>query len=339
MYRETKEASAELLRLILQRMGGQPAAFTPPTYAIWYEFLAGINMPLRSAMEKRLEGGGEITTELAQELFDRYVSESNPEAQKAFRENMNRLLENLGKFAELTGNETERFSAGLKAQGDKLSQELNPAALEAMIREIGQDTQAMRGSVQSLQGKLEESKGEVEKLQQELQSAKSEALTDPMTKVFNRRGFEAQMKQLAANPETRDKRVSFLMLDIDFFKKINDTYGHLFGDRVICGIAAALTAQVKGQDSVARLGGEEFAVILPDTPVKGAFAVAEHIRERIEKSKIRRLDRQESIGGVTISIGIAECAIGDDWNAALSKADEALYVSKKQGRNRTTISS
>ncbi|TAN77010.1 MAG: diguanylate cyclase [Gallionella sp.] len=336
-YTQDKAASAEILRLALQKMPGHPAAFVPPTYAVWYEFLTGINPSLSEAMNKLLNGNELLTTEAAQELFNRYISEGDPGAQDAFRQDMQKLLDNLVKFAESTGSETDRFSASLQKYGENLSNKLDDPMLKNLVSEIVQDTQTMRGSVESLQGKLHESKSEVEKLQQELQNARSEALIDPLTGVFNRRGFEAQMKKLTSDPELRDKRVSFLMLDIDFFKKVNDTYGHLFGDKVIRGIATVLTSQVKGQDSVARMGGEEFAVILPDTPTKGAYAIAEHIRQSIERSRIRRLDKQEDVKGITISIGIADCDICGDWADAMSKADEALYASKTQGRNRTTL--
>jgi len=336
-YAQDKAASAEILRLILQKMAAHPAAFIPQTYAVWYEFLTGINPSLNEAMNQLLNGKEQLTSEVVQELFDRHISEGNPEAQNAFRQNMQKVLDNLSQLAESTGIETGRFSAGLQKYGETLTGKLDAPMLQSLVSEIMQDTQTMHHSVETLQGKLHESKGEVEKLQQELLNARSEALMDPLTGVFNRRGFEAQMKNLAANADLQGKKVSFLMLDIDFFKKVNDTYGHLFGDKVIRGIAEALKAKVKGQDSVARMGGEEFAVILPDTPLQGAYAVAEHIRQVIEKGKIRRLDKAETVEGITISIGIANCDICGDWTDALRKADEALYASKTQGRNRTTL--
>jgi diguanylate cyclase len=337
IYKQEREVSAEILRLILQRMGEQPAAFTPHAYAVWYEHLAGINQPLTGALSAVLDGSAKLTTEMAQALFESHIADGNDDAQNIFRRNMHRVLENLSKFTEITGLETDRFGTDLQKYGDTLTRNLDEPALQNVINEISRDTRNMRKSVSALQGKLQESKHEVEKLQRELENAKTEALVDPMTHVLNRRGLDAQLKKLAANPDLQGKRVSFLMLDIDFFKKVNDHYGHVFGDRVICGVAAVLTAQVKGQDTVARLGGEEFAVILPDTPTRGAFAVAENIRQRIEQSKIRRLDKQEFVGGVTISIGVAECAIGDDFTTAMTRADEALYVSKEAGRNRTTV--
>lgn len=336
-YTQDKAASAEILRLILQKAAAHPASFTPPAYAVWYEFLTSINPPLSAAMNNLLSGNEQITSEVAQELFDRHISESNPEAQKTFRLNMQRVLNNLTQFAETTSDETGRFSDGLQKYGEKLTSKLDTPMLQDMVSEIMQDTRTMRNSVDALQGKLHDSKSEIEKLQQELQNARSEALIDPLTGVFNRRGFELQIKKNAANTDLRGKKIVFMMLDIDFFKKVNDTYGHLFGDKVIRAIAEVLKAKVKGQDSVARLGGEEFAVLLPDTSLQGAYAVAEHIRTGVERGKIRRLDKQESVEGITISIGIADCDMHDDWTDAVNKADKALYISKKQGRNRTTL--
>lgn len=336
-YRQDREASAEILRLVLQKMGGQPAAFTPHAYAVWYEHLAGINPPLSEALGKVLDGEAKLSNELAQALFEAYVTTGNAEAQRVFRQNVHSVLDNLAQFTEATGQETDRFSADLQKYGETLTRTLDEPALKDMISEISRDTRSMRKSVTSLQGKLQESRSEVERLQRELQNARTEALIDPMTQVLNRRGFDALLQKLAADPDLAGKRVSFLMLDIDFFKKVNDRYGHLFGDRVICAIAAALKAQVKGQDSVARLGGEEFAVVLPDTPLGGAYAVAERIRSRVEQGRIRCLDNQEYVGGVTVSLGVAGCAIDGDFTAAMARADEALYASKEAGRNRTTV--
>lgn len=335
-YTQDKAASAEVVRLVLQKMPAHPAAFNPMTYAVWYEFITGINPPLNKSLNEMLGSGQPLTDEAIYSLYCRHVADGNPEEQ-AFRISMQELLDNLARFAEVTDDEAGKYNAELKKHGESLNQGLDAEALKELVGEISQETQTMRSSVESLQGKLHESKSEVERLQQELSSARSEALIDPLTGVFNRRGFDAQMTNLAANSKASGKCISILMLDIDLFKKINDAYGHLFGDKVIRLVAETLKAQVKGQDSVARLGGEEFAVILPDTSVQGAQSVAEHIRQTIEKGKIRRLDKDESVGGITISIGIADCQPGGDWLEALGHADEALYASKQGGRNRSTI--
>ncbi|MFY9476305.1 MAG: GGDEF domain-containing protein, partial [Aquabacterium sp.] len=253
------------------------------------------------------------------------------------QKNFKQLLSKLAGFTAETDKQALDFDTNLQSYGESLKQNLDPAMLETLIGNMSGDTDKMRGSMQNLKDELASSKQEVEKLHQELESARGEALTDPLTGILNRRGFEAEAKKCFDNKETLKLGMSLLMVDIDHFKKVNDTYGHLFGDKVITAIASALKSKVKGQDIVARLGGEEFAVLLPETNLAGAQSVAENIRRSIEASKIRRHDDQAPIGGITISIGIAIYEKDANLVELLDQADKALYVSKESGRNRTSV--
>jgi diguanylate cyclase len=127
------------------------------------------------------------------------------------------------------------------------------------------------------------------------------------------------------------------MIDIDHFKQVNDTHGHLVGDKVIRFIATQLSKNVKGRDIVARIGGEEFAILLPSTQLENARILAESIRTKIEKSQLKRVDNSKSLGSITISIG-ATCYIrGETTNEFYHRADKALYRSKHAGRNKVSI--
>jgi diguanylate cyclase len=187
-----------------------------------------------------------------------------------------------------------------------------------------------------LHSELKHSKKEVGKLQKALESARQEALIDPLTNIYNRRGFEIEVQNMLADSASMSKGACMLMVDIDHFKNINDTYGHLFGDKVLRTLANTLKSLVKGQDCVARLGGEEFAVLLPRTELKGALSIAENIRETIEQSRIRHLYSETASSGITISIGIAAYTSGSNLVEWLDCADKALYISKQRGRNRVT---
>jgi diguanylate cyclase len=336
-YEQDQNASGEILRLAIQKMGGHPAAFTPPNYAVWYEFVTGINPALNEAMGKLVDSGDKLDDDAIEKLYLKYVSECNMDVQQILRDDIQQLLGKLAGFTEETDQQAHHFGNSLQTYGDTLKQNLDASKLGALINSMAGDTDKMRGSMQNLQSELTASKQQVEKLHQELQSARGEALTDPLTGILNRRGFETKAQQTFADQTTLDKGLCILMVDIDHFKKINDTYGHLFGDKVIRAIAATLKSKVRGEDSVARLGGEEFAVMLPETDITGARIVAEHIRQSIERGKIRRLDTQEQIGGITISIGVAPYTGGVSVVNLLDQADKALYVSKKTGRNKTTV--
>ncbi len=163
------------------------------------------------------------------------------------------------------------------------------------------------------------------------------ASTDPMTKLYNRRYF-SKISEHIIDLAKRDKTLaSVIMLDIDKFKNINDTYGHTIGDEVIVNLSVELQALTRNSDIICRYGGEEFVILLPETGDKGALAIAEKIREKIEALSLN-IDEKESLK-YTVSIGVSEINVDEDLNieASLNRADEALYKAKEDGRNRVSL--
>ena len=160
------------------------------------------------------------------------------------------------------------------------------------------------------------------------------ALTDPLTGLLNRRGFDQQMQRIGQGSLTG---CTLLIVDIDHFKAINDAHGHLLGDKVIAAVAGVLRACVGERGPIARIGGEEFAVLLGQTSTAGGAELAERIRNSVERGKIRRADTDESIGNVTVSIGVAGGNASEAFESLMNRADQSLYQSKSAGRNRVTI--
>lgn len=154
---------------------------------------------------------------------------------------------------------------------------------------------------------------------------------DALTGLFNRREFLRRLNEELARLKRQDGQASLLMLDLDRFKQINDVHGHLAGDQVLKAFAGVCKAQLRGQDVVGRLGGEEFACLLPQTGVDEARSVAERLRAEFAALPIKVCDQQ--ILHATTSIGLTACQLEDSAERVLARADEALYRAKNAGRN------
>jgi diguanylate cyclase (GGDEF)-like protein len=183
---------------------------------------------------------------------------------------------------------------------------------------------------------LEDALNELERTNRELQAL---SVKDALTNVFNRRFFNQKIAEEWMRASRHGRAFALLMVDIDKFKAINDTHGHVGGDHVLAKVAAVLKNVVcRPGDTISRYGGEEFAVLLPDTGIPGAEKVAEVLVQRVAQEKI--LFNEVTIP-VTISIGLAICRIGEldtDLQSFIERADKALYHAKEGGRNRYVVS-
>lgn len=165
---------------------------------------------------------------------------------------------------------------------------------------------------------------------------KKMAETDPLTGVFNRRYFYQFFEQEFASSKRYGKPLSFLLLDIDNFKHVNDAFGHHVGDQVLKELAFICLPALRDVDLLARFGGEEFVILLPNTPSDGAVVIAERLREAIYKN---RLNVKEGEISVSVSIGVSEMSINDmNTDDVFKKADTALYEAKRNGKNRVYLS-
>ena len=166
---------------------------------------------------------------------------------------------------------------------------------------------------------------------------KDEAMTDELTGLKNYRYVVNHIYGPFDNIKNNHKHVSLLMIDIDKFKRYNDTYGHIAGNKVLKGVSDILKDSVREGDIVARYGGEEFLIILNHASIKEAYRIAERIRRNVSKMKYT-IETTSAKPGVTVSIGVSEFPIhGDEMNELINKADIALYKAKELGRNNVQI--
>jgi two-component system cell cycle response regulator len=173
-----------------------------------------------------------------------------------------------------------------------------------------------------------------DRLRENLELSLEMAITDQLTGLYNRRYMAGHLSTLVQHSVQKGKSVSFLIIDIDFFKAINDTHGHEAGDEVLKEFANRIATNVRGIDLVCRYGGEEFVVVMPDTDIAFAYSVAERLRQQVAEAPFKV--KQDTVDQcITISIGVTVSEGPDDRVAdLLRRADQALYRAKREGRNR-----
>jgi diguanylate cyclase len=175
---------------------------------------------------------------------------------------------------------------------------------------------------------------QVDSLRQELEKTKVKSMTDGLTGAHNRQAFDDTLKDLMVRSRVMNNELSLLMLDLDDFKKINDTYGHLIGDRVLVAFCQKCRKSIRGDDVLARYGGEEFAIILPGASLKNALKKGRQICDAISSARYATEDdNDEDYLSVTVSIGVAACKRDDTAETIISRADKALYKAKRSGKN------
>ena len=167
------------------------------------------------------------------------------------------------------------------------------------------------------------------------------ATLDALTGFYNRHQLEERIKQEAASAKRQNRSLCAIMTDIDFFKHVNDTYGHAVGDLVLKTVSHLIKSQLREYDIAGRYGGEEFAILLPDTNIDDAKMVAERLRKAVEKKKIDiskiNSEAPEKIISVTISLGVYQYELENSESDLLKNADKALYKAKETGRNRAVV--
>jgi diguanylate cyclase len=269
-------------------------------------------------------------------LYAQHIAARDMEAFERLQLQLRNLLEDTAQSAATASNQAAEFGHSLEGHAQVLASPQEPGKIREVVAEMLAGTKKMQSVTHDLSTKLQARTNEVNALTESLRRAQSEALLDSLTGLKNRRGLERAVEDLLRDsPGLLGS--ALLLADIDHFKVVNDTYGHVLGDKVIRAVAHVLRSSIKGRDVAARLGGEEFAVLLPQTSLTGAAAVAEQIRGTVAQGRICRPDGNESIGQVTLSVGVAIAKPGDTLEALLERADAAMYAAKRAGRNRISL--
>ncbi|MFA4893748.1 diguanylate cyclase domain-containing protein [Brevundimonas sp.] len=227
------------------------------------------------------------------------------------------------------GQTLDQAATNIEAAGDGDGLQTIVSGLTTATRQARQETEA-------LEKKLEVSTQEVIRLREHLELVRRDAMTDALTDLSNRKAFDEHLAAACDEAETQGRALTLAVLDIDHFKRFNDTWGHQTGDQVLRYVASVLGRTAANPRFAARYGGEEFAIIFPYESVAMVEAALENVRAEIASRSLRRRSTNDDLGAVTVSAGFSVRRKGESAAAFLERADAALYASKRGGRNRVT---
>ena len=311
----------------------QPA--TPRHFEIWYTYATGYSPSLNQMINEMLTRNGTLSDADINQIYETYISSSRftDRIDHVGSKVMGEIEQVMAMIGAAAGNASS-YTESLADVTQKLGVAADEPAVRAIVESLVQATKEMEKNNQALEERLSASKQEITELQQNLETVRSESLTDPLTSLANRKYFDDALAKAMADARAKGEPLSLMMTDIDHFKKFNDSYGHLTGDQVLRLVAVSAKQNVKGQDIAARYGGEEFAIVLPNTVLRSAITVADHIRRAVMTKELMKRSTGEHLGRVTISIGVAALQAGDTAQSLIERADTCLYAAKRNGRNR-----
>lgn len=332
-YSDRYEQACEHLRLALALLSEHRLSPSPLNYRIGYDIVAGNDAELKAAFDESVSDTERLTDETLWSLY-RQAYLQDEDALETMRQALREIIAALQRDFERSGNSLSNYLLTLNHFSELLDEPMSATAMAAEVGKVLNDTRSTEQSQRRVSLELSHISAEVESLRKELEQVREESMTDGLTGIANRKAFDAVLEHTIHTARETGMDFCVLLIDIDHFKLVNDTYGHLVGDKVLRFTAATLKRLVRGKDTVARYGGEEFALILPDTDLNGATTVAEHIRQTVSAGDLKDRNGGTAYGRITVSIGLAGFHASDLPNKLIERADRALYLAKEHGRNR-----
>lgn len=306
---------------------------TPPNYAIWYEYHAGQSPNLKRTIDVLISNSANFDEATLEDLHAVFFSFAREE--QVVRETSLQVLDALQDILDVADSaraDARHFGAQLDDLADS-GRLPNLDNLKELIQRLVDESKQMARKSEYVGLRIRQSSEKIQALEHNLENAIRDASQDSLTGVANRKSFDTTIRTLAGDAMNSGDDLALLMIDIDHFKAVNDTWGHQTGDQVLRHIAQTLQKSMRGGDYVARYGGEEFAAILPRTGISSAVSVAQNIRSALVREPLV-LEVDPPFSPVTVSIGIACYEPGESLTEWVERADAALYRAKDGGRDR-----
>jgi diguanylate cyclase len=325
---EIKNSLLKLLHLVFENIG---------ELSLEEQWLKGQMDALKDASKppltlRRLD---DVEKRLKDVIFkQKDAKERAMQAQNEMRQMLATFIERLSQMAQSTGN----FHGKLVENARQIEQAKTIAEIAPVLKEVVGATRSMAeqsktagDELLAMRVRADETEAELVKLHKELDRVSAQARHDPLTGALNRKGMDEALDKEVSGMHRKEAPLSVALLDIDNFKKLNDTLGHATGDAALAHLASVARDCMRPQDTLARYGGEEFVILLPDTPLdKGVEAMTRLQRELTKRFFLAGADKVL----ITFSAGVAQLAANEKGADAIKRADQAMYLAKRAGKNR-----
>ncbi|MEQ1900651.1 MAG: GGDEF domain-containing protein [Devosia sp.] len=324
---------ADAVLALLERSKVAPL---PVFYRLLYDYVAGVQSLASGRIGEIVADTAEAKRTAGERLYEEFVRPYADDTTAATAiDRMVRRLKTLDETLVATSAETREQSRSLgliSAEMDSDGQHLD--LLREWVGRLSHANACLIEANSNLRAELDVSSAELKVTKSELAQLSRDSLIDPLTGISNRAGLDVALSTSLAAAEKSESSFALAVLDVDRFKGLNDTCGHLAGDEVLRIVARTLLASVRTGDAVGRLGGDEFIAILHGASVAGARVAAEKIREEVLGNDVSKILGPDVLGGVTVSIGVAQFQPGDTIVSMFARADRCLLEAKQNGRNR-----
>ena len=313
---------------------------TPKSFAVWFSYVTGDNKLVNHRIDRLAKACDTIDSYQMEQAHGEFICdfETKSKQQISVGESLEVEMAEIANLVQQHLSASDNYSGSLRQTVDTLSNEEHPIKILKSIRILIDESIKMQFETSSLYSSLQKSEAQVRKMRSSLAKSRKNEMLDHLTGLSNRRRFDLSLAKEVDAAHKSSIPMCLAMIDIDRFKKLNDTFGHAIGDQVIKFFASLLKKNVKGRDTSARYGGEEFSIILPSTSIGDARILIEGIRNQLADTNLVLKKDKVAIGKVTASFGVAQIRKSDDPNDITERADANLYKAKNSGRNCTVSS-